>query len=214
MVEIHRHESYFDSSRGRLIAELRCGSHTVDELAHTLGVTHNAIRLHLQALERDGLVRLAGTRRPAAAGKPAHIYEMVAGAEERFSRAYAPMLGAVLQAMTAELDADTIEAILRKAGRAIAGEVAPALGKASHDPIKRVMRFITDLGGQATVERRNGTVVLRGCGCILSSVTRDQPVMCRAVATILSEVTGTRVREECERGERVNCRFRITLPRR
>ncbi len=214
MAGTHWQESYFESSRGRLVAELRCGSHTVDELAHAVGVTHNAVRLHLQALERDGLVRLAGTRRTDGAGKPAHVYEMIPGSEERFSRAYAPVLGAVLQAMTTELDADTMEAILRKAGRAIASDVTPVLGKVSPDPIERVMRLISDLGGQATVERRNGSAILRGCGCILSSVTGEHPVMCRAVETILSEVTGTRVREECERGERVNCRFTIALPRR
>lgn len=206
-------ESYFDSSRGRLVAELRCGSHTVEELAQALGVTHNAVRLHLQALERDGLVRLAGTRRSDGAGKPAHVYEMVPGAEVPFSRAYAPMLAAILDAMASDLDPDVMEAILRKAGRGIAAQVAPTLAKGSDDPIERVLRLITDLGGQATVERRNGTAVLRGCGCILSAVTGDQPILCRAIETVLSEVTGTRVREECERGERVNCRFTIALPR-
>lgn len=214
MAGTHWQESFFDSSRGRLIAELRCGSHTVDELAQALGVTHNAVRLHLQALERDGLVRLAGTRRSDGAGKPAHVYEMVPGADVRFSRAYAPMLGAILESMTGALDPDVVEQILRTAGRAIAIEMAPALERVSDDPIERVTRLVTDLGGQVQVERKNGKAVLRGCGCMFGAVTGQHPVMCRAVETVLSEVTGTRVREECERGGSPSCRFTITLPSR
>ena len=206
-------EGYFESSRGRVVAELRCGSHTVEELARALGVTHNAVRLHLQALERDGLVRLAGTRRSDGAGKPAHVYEMVSGAEVPFSHAYAPMLAAILDAMASDLDPDAMEAILRKAGRAIAAQVTPALGKASDDPIERVLRLITDLGGRAPGERRAGAAGSTGCGCMLRAVTRDRRILCRAMETVLAEVTGTRVREEGGRGERVNCRFTIALPR-
>lgn len=214
MAGTHWQESFFESSRGRLVAELRCGPHTVEELAQVLGVTPNAVRLHLQALERDGLVRLAGTRRPDGAGKPAHVYEMIPGADVRFSRAYAPMLGAVLEAMAAKLEPTVMEAMLREAGRAIAADLAPVVARSSEDPIDRATQLITELGGQATIEQRNGTAVLRGCGCMLGAVTGEHPIMCRAVETILSEVTGTSVREECQRGDRVNCRFTITLPRR
>lgn len=203
---------YFESSRGRVVAQLRCGSHTVEELARTLGVTPNAVRLHLQALERDGLVRLAGTRRTDTAGKPAHVYEIVRGADARFSRAYAPMLRAVLDAMTARLPAATVDAIARDAGRAVAARFRPPAEGLPADPVERVSRFLADLGGQATVERRRGMAVVRGCGCVLGAVTGDHAVMCRAVGAVLSAVAGVRVREECERGESPSCRFTIALP--
>ena len=39
--------------RGRIIALLRRGSSTVEELAAALGVTDNAVRAHLQLIERE-----------------------------------------------------------------------------------------------------------------------------------------------------------------
>ena len=64
------------SARGRIIALLRRGASTVEELAAELGVTDNAVRAHLQLLEREGLVRATGSRQGPGAGKPATTYEL------------------------------------------------------------------------------------------------------------------------------------------
>ncbi|MBX6333083.1 MAG: helix-turn-helix domain-containing protein, partial [Gemmatimonadaceae bacterium] len=82
---------FLESTRGRLFALLRRGARTVDELAQSLGMTDNAVRAHLTGLERDGLVRQAGVRRGAGAGKPALLYELHPDAEPLFSKAYAPV---------------------------------------------------------------------------------------------------------------------------
>ena len=66
----------WDSTRGRIVSLLRQRQRTVEELAAELGVTDNAIRAQLGALERDGLVRAAGSRKPPAAGKPAILYDV------------------------------------------------------------------------------------------------------------------------------------------
>ena len=50
------------TARGRIIALLRRGASTVEELAAELGVTDNAVRAHLQLLEREGLIQASGTR--------------------------------------------------------------------------------------------------------------------------------------------------------
>src|SRR5438045_907114 len=76
-------------ARGRIIGLLRRESRRVEELAASLRVTDNAVRAHLQALERAGLVRSAGVRRTGNAGKPATLYEIVPEAEPLFSSAYA-----------------------------------------------------------------------------------------------------------------------------
>ena len=49
-------ERFFASTRGQIVTLLRRALRTVDELAGELGLTDNAIRAHLAALERDGLV--------------------------------------------------------------------------------------------------------------------------------------------------------------
>lgn len=48
---------FFASIRGRIVALLRRAGRTVDELTQALDLTDNAVRAHLAALERDGMVR-------------------------------------------------------------------------------------------------------------------------------------------------------------
>ena len=73
--------------RGRIIALLRRGRSTVDELAAELHVTDNAVRPQLQLLEQEGIVRPTGTRQGAGAGKPATTYEIAPTAEQTLSSA-------------------------------------------------------------------------------------------------------------------------------
>ena len=68
---LQRHQRLITSTRGQIIMLLRRSSRTVDELAQALELTDNAVRAHLAALERDGVVQLRGLRR--GSGKPAYV---------------------------------------------------------------------------------------------------------------------------------------------
>ena len=94
------------AARGRIIALLRRGTSTVEELAAELGVTDNAVRAHLQLLEREGLLRASGTRQGPGAGKPATTYELSEGSESALSSAYAPVLTALLQILAERMPAE------------------------------------------------------------------------------------------------------------
>ena len=99
-----RHDSRFhDSTRGKIVALLRRGAKTVEELAGDLGLTDNAVRLHLGTLERDGVVAAKGVRRGGGVGKPATEYEIAAAAEPRFSEAYIPFLTTLLASVGEKL---------------------------------------------------------------------------------------------------------------
>src|SRR5690348_16025665 len=113
--------------RGRIIALLRRRERTVDELAAELDVTPNAVRLHLQLLEREGLVRETGTRGHEGAGKPASLYGIAPSAEPSLSGAYAPVLVALIQSMRQRLSNKQVDALLVDAGR----RIAPQRGRSS-----------------------------------------------------------------------------------
>jgi len=61
-------------TRGRLLTLLRQGQSTVDGLAEQLGLTDNAVRFHLDALERAGTVEKGALKRSGGAGQPAVLY--------------------------------------------------------------------------------------------------------------------------------------------
>src|ERR1700674_1471318 len=103
-----------DATRTRLLALLREGAWTVDDLAGRLGVTDNAVRFHLDALERAGTVRKEGVRRIGGAGQPASLFSLSAGGEETFSRAYAPVLIACLEELRDRTSAQEVIVFLRR----------------------------------------------------------------------------------------------------
>src|SRR5262249_59361639 len=77
--------------RGRIIALLRRGDRTVEELARSLDLTDNAVRAHLATLEKDGVVHQARLRHSGGARQPATGYALAPGAEALLSAAPAPV---------------------------------------------------------------------------------------------------------------------------
>jgi predicted ArsR family transcriptional regulator len=198
---------FFDTTRGRIVVLLRREVRTVEELARALALTDNAIRSHLTTLERDEIVRQDGVRRGQGAGKPATLYALHPEAEPFFSHAYAPMLGALLEELAEQLPRERAESMLRAIGRRLAARTPRATGDLDARALAAAAT-LEALGGVAQVERReDGALVVRGCGCPLSSATARHPELCQAVESLLSEVIGVPVRSCCERGERPRCRF-------
>src|SRR5947209_14083057 len=83
-------------SRGRILAELRRGPATVSELIERLALSANAVRSHLAALERDGVVAIDQIQRQGV-GKPAHRYQLTVEAHALTPKAYDTVLDVVLQ---------------------------------------------------------------------------------------------------------------------
>jgi predicted ArsR family transcriptional regulator len=200
---------FLDSTRGQITTLLRRGVQTVEQLADALGLTDNAVRNHLTLLERDGLVRHGGVRRGKGAGKPAVVYELHPDAEVLFSRAYEPVLGAVLDVLVDELPPEQAAAILDKVGRRVG---LSAGGRASGSLDARVAEAaaaLRALGGEVDIVTEGGTLQLRAMGCPLSAAVTRRPETCRAIESFVSEIVGAPVRECCTRGERPRCCFTV-----
>ena len=203
---------FLETTRGQIVALLRSGARTVDELAQAVGLTDNAVRSHLSTLERDGLIRQDGVRRGQGAGKPATLYEIHPEAEPLFSRAYAPVLGALLDELAEEMPQQRRDALMEAVGRRLAAGVGRRPAGDLPARVEAAAALLTSLGGAAQVERRpDGALAIRGCGgCPLSASTAHRPELCRAVQTLLSDYIGAPVAECCDRsGERPRCHFEI-----
>lgn len=195
------------SSRGRVVAQLRRGDRTVEELAQALGLTDNAVRAQLALLEREDVVRPTGVRRDGTVGKPATLYGLGQGTSSLFSTAYAPLLSAVLAELGERLPARQVDAVLRGAGR----RLAPVLPAATtfDDRARAGAALLTDMGADADLVRTPEGYEIRSHGCVVSDAVATCPATCRAVEQLLGEVTGTRVRERCDRAGPPSCRFFI-----
>lgn len=200
---------FHDSTRGKIVALLRRGPRTVEELAGELELTDNAVRLHLGTLERDAVVVAKGVRRGGGVGKPATEYEISAAAEPRFSEAYIPFLTSLLAAVGNKLGSTELRAIMRDVGHRLAGSNADTAG----DPqakAERASQILNALGGVTTVEKEGSRYAIKGCSCPLSVAVNERAEVCLAVQTMLRDVTGLTVKEDCDRSERPRCHFVVS----
>jgi predicted ArsR family transcriptional regulator len=198
------------TTRGRVVALLRRGQRSVEELAEALGLTDNAVRAHLAALEREGIVRSAGIRRDGSVGKPATLYGVTQESSALFSSAYSPLLGALLAELGERMSARQLDALLRGAGRRLAATL-PARATFS-ERVRASAAFLTGLGADADLVQTREGYEIRGHGCVLAQAVISCPATCGAVEELLSEVTGARVTERCDRSDQPNCRFVIPAP--
>jgi Predicted transcriptional regulator len=201
---------FLGTTRGQIVALLRRGAKTVDELRQALGLTDNAIRSHLSSLERDEMIMQQGVRRGPGAGKPAAVYEINPDAELMLSRAYAPLLGALVDELAATRSHEDAVTLMQAAGRRLAATMPGNSGDPIEVRVAAAAAVLKALGGDAQVEHSEGRSIIRGCGCPLSAVTRGRPEVCQAVQALVAEIVGAPVAECCDRMDRPQCRFEVS----
>jgi predicted ArsR family transcriptional regulator len=195
-------------TQARLLGLLRRSRQTITSLANALRLTDNAVRLHVAALRRDGIIEDVGTQRDTG-GKPARLYGLTREGEELFPKAYTLVLGKL------------VEEIVRTQGRARAVELLRAVGAqaaagagahTASNPEQRLEAaadVFRTLGSDAHVDQTTEGWRVQAYGCPLSAVTAEHPEMCELGKALVEEVVGTPVTECCERGARPRCGFTI-----
>ncbi|HEX8245306.1 MAG TPA: ArsR family transcriptional regulator, partial [Longimicrobium sp.] len=139
-------ERLLGSTRGRVITLLRRHERTVNELADELGLTDNAVRTHLAALERDGLVALTGVRR--GIGKPAHVFSLTPQADALFPRAYGVVLRTLVDALRRSFPAEQVDELVAEVGRRLASAY-PRAGGGLAQRAEAAVAVLAELGGVA-----------------------------------------------------------------
>ena len=198
---------FLSTTRGQVISLLRTGPRTVNELAEAIGLTDNAVRTHLAAMERDGLVQQDGVRR--ALGKPAYVYRLTTEAECLFPKPYSAILGAVLARLREKLGPEVLEEMVREIGRET-GEPARVQSPELRKRVEGLVAFLDSIGGAAEIEEHDDAFLVRGYSCPLSAVIPDHPEVCKLAEELAGAVVGTRVSECCSRGQTPQCTFRVS----
>jgi predicted ArsR family transcriptional regulator len=198
---------FFETTKGKLLALLRRGSRTVDELATALDVTDNAVRLHIASLERDGVVVQRGVR--ATGGKPAYLYEVAPEAERLFTKAYIPVLTQLVAVLEERVSAHEMRDLLREVGQRLAAARGPSSGSA-RTRAEAAATVLTELGGVVDVEEGgDGSLTLRGFSCPLADAVLVNPATCQAVESLIAELTGLATTERCDRNGQPRCCFAL-----
>ncbi len=167
----------------------REGGLTLDELAARVGVSRNAVRQHITALERDGLVRPVALRRTGR--RPSRAYGLTAEGGERFPRQYDRLALAVLEAVRSRLGEAATESVLDAMAEDLARAWLPELERLAPDARRaRVLELMNELGYHAQVADGG----LKAVNCVFHNVARRDRAVCRFDERLLSRLLGEEVR--------------------
>jgi predicted ArsR family transcriptional regulator len=204
MARTNWNRRFFASTRGRILTLLRRSSRTVDELAQALDLTHTAVRAHLAALERDGLIQQRGERR--GSGKPSSVYGLTPEGEYLFPKSY----GQLLDVLSERKPAGEVETLLREVGRRMAAQWKIPPGEL-RVRLEAAVEVLNELGGLMERETGEETLCIRGYRCPFAAVVLEHPEVCHLAETLLTELVGVPVQEHCERTGPVPCRFVVPV---
>jgi predicted ArsR family transcriptional regulator len=187
---------------------------SVDELAHALGVTRTAVRQHLAASMRDGLVARGGDR--ASGGRPKQLYVLTDAGREEFPRRYSWFAQLLIGAISAE---HGVAGLRTRLGRIAASVVAELRhrgpeGRTRRERVRQMATLMDELGYDAHPARDvGGAPVIEADNCVFHELAMKNPTICQFDLALLSGYTHSKVElHECmARGGHV-CRFRF-VPR-
>jgi len=196
---------FFDSTRGRMVAALKKGSRTVNDLAAELGLTDNAVRAHLLALERDGLVAPAGMVKGFR--KPHASYQLTAEAKHIFPRSYDSILNRLIGILKQRYRQMPLATIFHDLGRDLAGD---DLSRVTADErMTRALESLEEMGGAPHVINENGKTFIKSESCPFADSVIEHPEVCKIAESMVEKIVGKKVVETCDRTASPKCCFAI-----
>ena len=190
------------------------GGLTVLELSERLGITANAIRQHLVALENEGLVA-HGESRPSG-GRPEQLYVLTPAGQELFPRHYAWFAQLVVESIKQEAGAEAARERLANMGSAVAGQLLRQHAglEGRQQRVEKLAEIMEELGYEAAkVGVAGSEPTIEANNCVFHKLAMGDPDICAFDLALLSSFTDSAVdHAECmAKGGNV-CRFRF-LPK-
>ncbi|GAB6408036.1 helix-turn-helix transcriptional regulator [Pseudomonas sp. MHK4] len=182
----------------------QAGGMSIDELAEHLAVTRTAIRQHLAALERDGLV-LRGETRPTGR-RPEQLYQLTDHAREQFPRQYQLLASALIDEVADIIGPEALATLMRSLGRKLARDREQQVVDET-----KIVQHMNQAGYEAEVFfRSSGDQEIVAHNCVFHRLAAAHPVVCELDLALIGALGGAEVEHtECMvRGGHV-CRFKL-----
>jgi DeoR family transcriptional regulator, suf operon transcriptional repressor len=177
-----------------LVALKKAQSLTAQELGARFGLTANAFRRHLKALEEDGLVQYR--REVRGVGGPVFAYSLTAAGEALFPRSYAAVLTAALEALrTTEHGSEAVTRVLEAEWTEMVDEAGPLLDSLPlEERLSLVAELLTSKGYMAEVQvaapGAAGTGTLCIHNCAVREIAERIPEACAVEARMMERMIG------------------------
>ncbi|EJN36613.1 putative transcriptional regulator [Pseudomonas sp. GM84] len=177
---------------------------SIDDLAQALSVTRTAVRQHLAALERDGLV-MRGATRPTGR-RPEQLHQLTEQGRELFPRQYPLLANLLIGEVAGLLGEPALLALMRQLGRKLASDLQPEVVDEA-----QIVQHMNAAGYEAEVFfRSGGEPQIVAHNCVFHHLAKAHPVVCELDLALIGALGGGEVEhQECMlRGGQV-CRFAL-----
>lgn len=201
-----------------LVRLRRDGPSTPDQLAAAVGASRTGVLQQLRALEATHFVRHETIRH--GVGRPRHLYDITADAQELFPSNYDGLAAGLLAAIEAVGGDALVEQVFQARRRQIGDRVRHELDErvGANAPLAdrvRALAVIQDEQGYLAdaVLGTDGTIRLREHNCAIFDVARGERSACDAELDLFRDVLGVDIVRETHiaSGDRC-CSYRITGP--
>ena len=211
MLDTERSVAGFRGLQRRLLVALKKAQPvTVKELATQFGITANALRRHLKALENAGLVHYRPEVR--GVGGPQFAYALSEAGEALFPRAYSGALADALDQVRAEQGVEGVVRVFHRQWSALAEAAAPLMaGRSLAERAAVLAELRTRQGYMAESDGRSaGESVIREYNCAIRDIAARFPEVCAAEERFFAELLGASVEREGHILEGCNaCEYRV-----
>lgn len=205
------------SLRRTILLRLRQdGPASPDELARRIGASRTGVLQQLRALEGARLVSRQTVRH--GVGRPRHVYDVTADAQDLFPSNYDGLASGLLEAIGVVGGADLVEEVFaarrRQIGERVRRQLAERVGADAPLATRvRELAVIQDQQGYLadTTLGPDGTIRLREHNCAIYHVARGAAAACNAELDLFREILGASVVRETHiaSGDRC-CTYRIS----
>jgi predicted ArsR family transcriptional regulator len=197
----------------RLLLKRKPGM-TMEEISRALKVTRTAVRQHLVALAKNGLVAPGGTR--PSGGRPEQLFVLSEAGKELFPRRYPWLAQLLVGSIRQESGVEGLRARLQDMGAAVAQRLRGQFPELTtrEQKVEKLSELMQDLGYDTQDHSAStSATTIEADNCIFHSLAMNDPEVCAFDLALLSTFADSKVdHQECmARGGHV-CRFRF-LPR-
>jgi predicted ArsR family transcriptional regulator len=187
------------STRELIIQLLKTnGELSARDLTEHLGITGMAVRRHIDALERDGLIEPRTVRQPM--GRPTAVYSLTAQAEHYFPKKYHAVALDLLGELASEAGEGMVERLFERRKETLFQKYANAMeNKALSEKVAALATIQNENGYMAEWEQHSDDeYILKEHNCPISQIANKYNHACKCELGLFESLLGADVvRTEC-----------------
>jgi predicted ArsR family transcriptional regulator len=191
----------------------RNGPATIKELEELLGVTTNAVRQHLQALQADGYLERRQVN--AGVGRPHHAYSITDKAHELFACHCDDLALTLLEEVFLLEGRERAEMLLGRVGDRLAQRYAASVrGEVLQERVEELAGALHKRGVLTGIDVEDeNTIILHAYNCPYHELAQEHRSICEMDEDVMRKVLGSDVNlSACMMDGHRGCSFVVSKP--